>query len=180
MSLDDFKLIYYIEWGHCILGCTISLAFILPLSYFALRRHLVRSLRDPLLGMAALLGAQGALGWYMVQSGLEPANFAADGTMLHVSQYHLAAHLGTVLVLYTGMFSATLSVKDDWRFVCGDTWARLANGHTWEEVLHNLLVRIRTEYAVQRTVTDFVFMWTTALCNIWNTFPQRIHTVQKI
>jgi hypothetical protein len=34
-----------------------------------------------------LLGAQGALGWYMVQSGLEPANFAADGAVPHVSQY---------------------------------------------------------------------------------------------
>jgi cytochrome c oxidase assembly protein subunit 15 len=71
--------------------------------------------------MAALLGVQGTLGWYMVQSGLKPANFAADSAVPHVSQYCLAAHLSTALVLYVGMFSATLSVKDDWCFVRGNT-----------------------------------------------------------
>jgi cytochrome c oxidase assembly protein subunit 15 len=74
MSLDDFKSIYSMEWGHRILGRAIGLAFVLPLAYVALQQRLARSLRAPLLSMAGLLGAQGALGWYMVQSGLEPAN----------------------------------------------------------------------------------------------------------
>ena len=59
------------EWGHRVLSRTISLAFVLPLAYFAARRRLGHSLRVPLLGMTALLGAQGALGWYMVRSGLK-------------------------------------------------------------------------------------------------------------
>ena len=156
MSLDDFKSIYYMEWGHRILGRTIGLAFVLPLGYFALRRRLARSLRVPLLSMAGLLGAQGALGWYMVQSGLEPANFAADGAVPRVSQYRLAAHLGAALVLYAGMFSAALSVKDDWRFARGDAWGRLADGRTCEEVLRNPLVRRFKVYAA--LVTGLVLL----------------------
>ncbi|KAH9991473.1 COX15/CtaA family, partial [Russula vinacea] len=141
MSLDDFKSIYYMEWAHRMLGRTIGLAFVLPLSYFALRRRLSRSLRTPLLGLATLLGAQGVLGWYMVQSGLEPANFTADGAVPRVSQYRLAAHLSAALVLYAGIFAAAVAVKDDWRFARLGTWGRLADGRSWEEVLRNPIVR---------------------------------------
>ena len=69
--LDDFKSTYYMEWGRRVLCRTVGLAFVPPLAYFASRRRLARSLRLPLPGMAVLLGAQGALGWYMVGSGLE-------------------------------------------------------------------------------------------------------------
>ncbi len=112
MGLDDFKSIYYMEWGHRVLGRTVGLAFVLPLAYFAARRRLARALRAPLLGMAALLGAQGALGWYMVRSGLEEpvASGGGDSAVPRVSQYRLAAHLGTALALYVGMFTAALSV----------------------------------------------------------------------
>jgi cytochrome c oxidase assembly protein subunit 15 len=141
MSLEDFKSIYHMEYGHRILGRIIGLAFVLPLGYFALRRRLARSLRAPLLGMAALLGAQGALGWYMVKSGLDPANFTAGGSVPRVSQYRLAAHLGAALMLYAGMFAAGLAVKADWRFARDGAWGRLADGRSWEEVLRNPLVR---------------------------------------
>jgi cytochrome c oxidase assembly protein subunit 15 len=129
------------EWAHRILGRTIGLAFVLPLGYFALQRRLSRSLRVPLLCLAALLGAQGVLGWYMVQSGLEPANFTADGAVPRVSQYRLAAHLSAALVLYAGMFAAALAVKADWRFARQGAWGRLSDGRTWEEVLRNPIVR---------------------------------------
>jgi heme a synthase len=141
MSLDDFKSIYYMEWGHRILGRTIGLAFVLPLAYFAMRRQLARALIRPLYGMAALLGAQGALGWYMVQSGLEPANFVADGAVPRVSQYRLAAHLSAALVLYAGMFASALAVRADWRFAQHGAWSRLADGRSWEEVLRHPAVR---------------------------------------
>jgi cytochrome c oxidase assembly protein subunit 15 len=141
ISLDDFKSIYYMEWAHRILGRTIGLAFVLPLGYFALQRRLSRSLRGPLLCLAGLLGAQGVLGWYMVQSGLEPANFTADGAVPRVSQYRLAAHLSAALVLYAGMFAAALAVKADWRFARHGAWGRLNDGRTWEEVLRNPIAR---------------------------------------
>lgn len=130
------------EWAHRMLGRTIGLAFVLPLGYFALRRRLSRSLRGPLLSLAALLGAQGVLGWYMVQSGLEPANFTTDGAVPRVSQYRLAAHLSAALVLYAGMFAAALAVKADWRFARRGAWGgRLGDGRAWEEVLRNPIVR---------------------------------------
>ncbi|KAI0291927.1 cytochrome oxidase assembly protein-domain-containing protein [Multifurca ochricompacta] len=147
ISLDDFKSIYYMEWGHRILGRVIGLAFVLPLAYFTFRQRLSRSLRGPLIGMAALLGAQGVLGWYMVQSGLEPTNFIADDAVPRVSQYRLAAHLGAALVLYAGMFAAGLAVKTDWRFARDGVWSRLRDGRTWEEVLRNPVVKRFKLYA---------------------------------
>jgi cytochrome c oxidase assembly protein subunit 15 len=160
MVLDDFKSIYYMEWGHRVLGRTIGLAFVLPLAYFAARRRLARTLRAPLLGMAVLLGAQGALGWYMVRSGLEEpiasAGGGADNAVPRVSQYRLAAHLGTALALYGGMFAAALSVIADWRFARNGSWGRLRDGRTWEDVLRNPLVRrFKTQAAV---VTGLVFL----------------------
>ncbi|KAH9037693.1 electron transfer protein 1 [Lactarius hengduanensis] len=135
MALDDFKSIYYMEWGHRVLGRTVGLAFVLPLAYFAARGRLARTLRTPLLGMAALLGAQGALGWYM---------------------YRLAAHLGTALALYAGMFAAALSVTADWRFARDGTWGRLRDGRTWDGVLRNPLVRRFKAHAA--IVTGLVFL----------------------
>jgi len=77
----------------------------------------------------------------MVQSGLEPANFTADGAVPRVSQYRLAAHLSAALVLYAGMFAAALAVKADWRFARQGAWGRLSDGRSWEEVLRNPIVR---------------------------------------
>ncbi|KAH9967744.1 COX15/CtaA family [Lactifluus volemus] len=144
------------EWGHRIIGRTIGLAFVLPLTYFALRRKLARALRAPLIGMAALLGVQGVIGWYMVKSGLEPANFVADGAVPRVSQYRLAAHLSAALVLYAGMFAAALAVKADWRFARQGVWSRLADGRSWEEVLcHPVVRRFKAQAAI---VTGLVFL----------------------
>ena len=77
---------------------------------------------------------------YMVQSGLEPPNLAADGAVPRVSQYRLAAHLGAAIVLYAGMFAAAGAVKADWRFAREGSWDRLGDGRSWE-VLHNPIVR---------------------------------------
>ncbi|KAH9017041.1 cytochrome oxidase assembly [Lactarius hengduanensis] len=160
MALDDFKSIYYMEWGHRVLGRTVGLAFVLPLAYFAARGRLARTLRTPLLGMAALLGAQGALGWYMVRSGLEEpvagGGGGADSAVPRVSQYRLAAHLGTALALYAGMFAAALSVTADWRFARDGTWGRLRDGRTWDGVLRNPLVRRFKAHAA--IVTGLVFL----------------------
>jgi cytochrome c oxidase assembly protein subunit 15 len=158
MALDDFKSIYYMEWGHRVLGRTVGLAFVLPLAYFAARRRLARALRTPLLGMAALLGAQGALGWYMVRSGLEEpvASGGGENAVPRVSQYRLAAHLGAALALYAGMFAAALSVIADWRFARDGSWGRLHDGRTWDGVLRNPLVRRFKAHAA--IVTGLVFL----------------------
>jgi cytochrome c oxidase assembly protein subunit 15 len=61
-----------------------------------------------------------------------------------VSQYRPAAHLSAVLILYACLCAAAITIKADWRFArdgSHGTWSRLADGHTWEDVLCNPLLR---------------------------------------
>ncbi|SPO31839.1 related to COX15 - cytochrome oxidase assembly factor [Ustilago trichophora] len=70
MSLDDFKSIYMWEWGHRVLGRVIGVAFVLPAAYFVTRKWVGQGTRWKLLAIAAGIGFQGFLGWFMVKSGL--------------------------------------------------------------------------------------------------------------
>ena len=101
MSLDEFKAIFWWEWGHRFLGRLIGLAFALPLIYFWLRNKLSPELKPPLLALLALGFLQGFVGWFMVMSGL------ADRTS--VSQYRLALHLTMAFLLLAGLVSLTVS-----------------------------------------------------------------------
>lgn len=107
------------EWGHRVLGRVIGLSFVLPLAYFASRRMLSSGLPLRLFGLASLIGVQGAIGWYMVKSGLEDSLMETPGAVPRVSQYRLAMHLGTAFVLYGGMFYTGLAVMKDWAFAKG-------------------------------------------------------------
>src|SRR5262245_38258575 len=102
MTLDEFKGIYWWEYVHRLWGRLIGLAFALPFAVFLLRRQIRRPLVPHLAAMLALGGFQGALGWYMVQSGLSQRT--------DVSQYRLAAHLLTALAIYSYMFWVALSL----------------------------------------------------------------------
>ncbi|TMH74548.1 MAG: heme A synthase [Betaproteobacteria bacterium] len=95
MSLEGFKSIFWWEYAHRLLGRAIGAAFLLPLLWFALRRRIPRGLTWKLGGIFALGALQGALGWYMVQSGL------VDNP--RVSQYRLTAHLGIAFLIYAAM-----------------------------------------------------------------------------
>src|SRR5687767_10663132 len=70
MDLAAFQKIYFWEWLHRLLGRLIGLAFALPLIWFAVRKAIPRGYGWRLVVLLALGGFQGALGWYMVQSGL--------------------------------------------------------------------------------------------------------------
>lgn len=85
MSLQDFKFIFWWEWAHRFLGRLIGLAFALPLIFFTSFGYIKSRDLAKYLGVLALGGIQGAVGWYMVSSGL------AD--RVDVSQYRLALHL---------------------------------------------------------------------------------------
>jgi len=95
MSLDGFKSIFWWEYVHRLLGRLTGAVFFLPLLWFALRGKIPRALAWKLAGILALGAAQGALGWYMVQSGL------VDDP--RVSQYRLTAHLGIAFLIYAAM-----------------------------------------------------------------------------
>lgn len=96
MNLDQFKEIYWWEWGHRLLGRVIGIAFLIPLVVFVATRQVGFVLGIKLAGLFVLGGLQGALGWWMVQSGL------AD--RVDVSQYRLAAHLSLAVLLFAWMF----------------------------------------------------------------------------
>ncbi len=85
MTLDEFKNIYWWEWGHRFLGRIIGLVFIIPFAYFLFKRKINKQWLSHLITLFALGGLQGFFGWWMVKSGL------ADRT--DVSQYRLAIHL---------------------------------------------------------------------------------------
>ena len=104
MSMSEFKTIYWWEWGHRLLGRVIGAAFLLPLIYFAVRGWLSARLGGTLFAVLVLIGAQGALGWYMVQSGLT--------ARVDVSQYRLAAHLGLAVFLFAAMFWVALDLRN--------------------------------------------------------------------
>ncbi|KAI0052557.1 electron transfer protein 1 [Auriscalpium vulgare] len=141
ISLSEFKSIFYMEWGHRVLGRVIGVAFVLPLAYFALRRRLSPSLPLQLSAFAVLLGLQGVLGWYMVKSGLSESFMEQPHAVPRVSQYRLAAHLSAALVLYAGMFASGISVLMDWRYAHAGKWSGLVEGGKWEQVLSNPIVR---------------------------------------
>ncbi|KAJ7507455.1 electron transfer protein 1 [Mycena galericulata] len=116
-TLDDFKRIYYMEWSHRILGRLIGVVFVAPLAYFTISKKISTPLALKLGGLGLLIGAQGALGWYMVQSGMEESLLETPGAVPRVSHYRLAAHLAMAFALYTGMFSTGMAIIKDWRFV---------------------------------------------------------------
>jgi len=95
MTLHEFKSIYWWEFVHRLLGRTIGIVFLLPFLYFLLRGRLRGALVGKTLAMFVLGGLQGALGWYMVKSGLVDRP--------HVSQYRLTAHLILAFSIYSYM-----------------------------------------------------------------------------
>ncbi len=103
MSLAEFKTIYWWEWGHRFLGRVIGVAFLFPTIFFAATRRIDRKLGVKLFGLFLLGGLQGALGWWMVSSGLTER--------VDVSQYRLAAHLGLALLLFAAMLWIALDLS---------------------------------------------------------------------
>eukprot|EP01119_Soliformovum_irregulare_P011807 TRINITY_DN2996_c0_g1_i2.p1 TRINITY_DN2996_c0_g1~~TRINITY_DN2996_c0_g1_i2.p1 ORF type:complete len:440 (-),score=55.00 TRINITY_DN2996_c0_g1_i2:271-1590(-) len=103
MTLDQFKFIYFMEWAHRQWGRALGVFFGVPLIYFALKGSLRGKSLLKALGLMALGGSQGALGWYMVKSGLDHKNFE-DDSVPRVSQYRLAAHLSMAVTLYSLLF----------------------------------------------------------------------------
>jgi heme a synthase len=92
MSLAEFQVIYWWEWGHRQLGRVIGLVWGLGFLWFLARRQIPPGWTPRLLGLGALGGLQGAIGWWMVSSGLEAG-------MLSVASYRLATHLGLAFVI---------------------------------------------------------------------------------
>ena len=103
MSLSEFKTIFWWEWAHRMLGRVIGAVFLLPLLFFMWRGWIGRDLRWPLIGLFALGGVQGAVGWWMVSSGLTER--------VSVSQYRLAFHMTLACIIYAAIVWVVARMK---------------------------------------------------------------------
>ena len=95
MTLAEFKTIFWWEWSHRLLGRFIGIAYLLPFLYFLWRGGLSADLKRRLWAIFGLGALQGAVGWWMVASGLTQRT--------EVSQYRLAAHLILALVIFAAV-----------------------------------------------------------------------------
>ncbi|MEZ5901003.1 MAG: COX15/CtaA family protein [Hyphomicrobiaceae bacterium] len=93
MSLAQFKGIFWWEWGHRLLGRVVGVVFALPLVFFWWRGWLRKGTARKYAALFALGAVQGAIGWYMVSSGLSER--------VSVSQYRLALHLSGALAIFS-------------------------------------------------------------------------------
>ncbi len=102
MGLSDFKTIFFWEWFHRLWGRLIGVAFAVPLIFFAIWRMIPKGQAWKYIAMLFLGGAQGVMGWYMVESGLVdiPA----------VSHYRLAAHLSLAFLILCLLFWLALDL----------------------------------------------------------------------
>ncbi len=96
MSLEEFKFIFWWEWGHRLLGRFIGVAFFVPMAVFWVRGQIESWLKPRLVIGLVLGGLQGAIGWWMVASGLVERT--------DVSQYRLAVHLTLACVIFAYLF----------------------------------------------------------------------------
>ncbi len=100
MTLDAFKGIFWWEWIHRFLGRLLGLAFFVPFVWFAATGAIRKSDWPRMLLLFLLGGLQGFIGWWMVTSGFE--------VRTSVSQYRLAIHLGTALLLLVAILWTAL------------------------------------------------------------------------
>lgn len=95
MTIEAFKGIFWWEWAHRLIARSIGVIFAVPLFFFWITGRIERRLKLPLLGILTLGGVQGAIGWWMVASGLSKR--------VDVSQYRLAIHLTVACLIFASV-----------------------------------------------------------------------------
>jgi cytochrome c oxidase assembly protein subunit 15 len=118
MTLAEFKRIFWWEYFHRLLGRAIGVVFLVPYLWFLARRRIPRGFAWPLAGIFLLGGLQGAVGWFMVKSGL------VDDP--RVSQFRLTAHLGLAFAILAAMLWTAWSLLDSRRVDRGADGVRRA------------------------------------------------------
>lgn len=103
MTLATFKHIYWWEFAHRLLGRLIGLVFAAGLAWFAVKRAIPKGYGWKMIGLLALGGAQGLLGWYMVMSGL--------AVRTDVSHFRLSAHLLLALAIMSALIWVALDLR---------------------------------------------------------------------
>src|SRR5437764_7292895 len=104
MTLAGFKFIFFWEWVHRLLGRILGLVFFVGVVWFAVRRAIPQGYGWRLAALFVLGGMQGAVGWFMVMSGLEGRT--------EVSPYRLSAHLLFALFLFSALIWTALDLRN--------------------------------------------------------------------
>src|SRR5258708_8053321 len=104
MTLAGFKLIFFWEWVHRLLGRIIGLVFFVGIAWFAAKRAIPKGFGWRLIILFVLGGFQGSVGWFMVMSGLEGRT--------QVSPYRLSAHLLFALFLFSALIWTALDLRE--------------------------------------------------------------------
>jgi cytochrome c oxidase assembly protein subunit 15 len=105
MSLQEFKVIFYWEYFHRVLGRVIGIFFLLPLIYFHIKKKIHKNFFLPCYIILFLIITQGVVGWFMVKSGL-----VNDVT---VSHYRLSLHLTIAIIIISIIFWLLLNLKNN-------------------------------------------------------------------
>ncbi|KKC36713.1 hypothetical protein WH87_13495 [Devosia epidermidihirudinis] len=129
MTLEDFKGIFWWEWGHRFLGRVIGFVFAIPFLVFLFQRRLTRDMILPLTGLFFLGGFQGFLGWWMVSSGLTE--------LTSVSQYRLATHLTAALLLLLALVWVARRMRPE------PTEGAITRGNVWWTAILQVLLVIQ-------------------------------------
>ncbi|XP_022203325.1 cytochrome c oxidase assembly protein COX15 homolog [Nilaparvata lugens] len=109
ITLEEFKWIWWMEYGHRMWGRLIGASFYMPATFFWAKGWLTPVMKKRVAFFGALIAAQGLMGWYMVKSGLED-RFDGPSDVPRVSQYRLASHLSLAFILYSLLLSSSLDV----------------------------------------------------------------------
>jgi len=125
MTLAEFRFIYFWEYLHRMVARTIGLVFLVPFVFFWIRGYLTRPLAKRALLLFGLGAAQGAMGWFMVTSGLVDQP--------RVSHYRLAAHLSLAFVIfgYAVWLARDLAVRDSPPLLPEEMRGRVVRGLRW-------------------------------------------------
>ncbi|MDG1208580.1 MAG: COX15/CtaA family protein [Paracoccaceae bacterium] len=131
MEMSDFKPIFWWEWGHRFLGRFLGVVWLLPLIYFAVRGMIPRGWTGRLILIGCLGGLQGAIGWWMVYSGLS--------VRVDVAPYRLATHLGVAFLIFSFIWWYIMKLrKEEWELLQARR-RRISGMFAWSVALTTLL-----------------------------------------
>lgn len=109
MTLHEFKFIYGWEYGHRMLGRAVGLAFVVPWAYFSAKRLIPKGYQKRMVGLLAMGGTQGLVGWWMVKSGLGNDRYG-DRNEIRVRPVRLASHLTMAVATYGALLWTGLDI----------------------------------------------------------------------
>lgn len=172
MTLSEFKFIYGWEYGHRMLGRAVGLAFVLPWAYFSAKRLIPAGYQKRMVGLLAMGGTQGLVGWWMVRSGLGKDRFG-DKHEIRVRPVNLATHLTMAVATYGALLWTGLDILGlPHKKTMAEEASKLFNKESLQHAL-----RLRTGGIVLTTLTGVTIVSGALVAGndagrAYNTFPK--------